>query len=332
MNRKLTIGLSLLIAACSGCHKSSAPAASPAVPVRVAQAEHLQVGNTLPFSATVTPYDQVDLAFKSGGYVASILHVRGADGRARPVDVGDFVRAGSVLASVRSSEYQDHIQEAEAELAGAQATDLAAKLGFERMSTLHGTSSATKPEYDDSKAQSERSAASVKAANAELAVSRTQLADSILSAPRDGWITARNISVGSLVNGSTSAFSLIDTHLVRVSFGVPDTEMHLVHLGQRLQIHAEAAGDFEGPVTSITPNADSKTKVYSVEVTLANPQNRLKDGMIATLALQGETPQDVTVIPLAAVLRSAQDPHAFTVMIPESVSNGYIARSRAIQV
>jgi multidrug efflux system membrane fusion protein len=108
--------------------------------------------------------------------------------------------------------------------------------------------------------------------------------------------------------------------------------MHLVHLGQRLQVKTEAAGDSEGPVTSITPNADSKTKVYSVEVTLANPQNRLKAGMIATLALPGRLPQDVTVIPLAALLRSPQDPNAYTVMIPEPVSDGYIARPRAVQL
>lgn len=332
MNRKLTIGLSFLIATSWGCSKRSAPSAPAAVPVRVTLAEHMQVGNTLPYSASVTPYDQVNLAFKSGGYVASILQVRGADGRMRPVDVGDFVKAGTVLASISSSEYQDQIREAEADLARAQATDEAAKLSFDRMSALYVTASATKPEYDQSEAEFKRSAASVKQAEAQLSVSRTQLHDSILRVPEDGWITARNIAVGSLAGASSTAFSMIDTHLVRVSFGIPDTEMHLVHLGQQLQVHTEAAGDIEGRVTSISPNADSKTRVYTVEVTLANPENRLKEGMIATLALQESQPRDVTVIPLSAVLRSAQDPHAFTVMTPESSSSGYIARTRTVQV
>ena len=322
----------MLIAASWGCRKPSTAAIQATVPVRVSEVEHLQAGNAQAYSASIVPNEQVDLNFKSGGYVGSIHQVRGADQRMRPVDVGDFVKAGTVLASVRSDEYQDQIQEAEANLAKAQATEVAAKLSFERMSTLYSTGSATKPEHDDTEADFARSSAAVKQAKAQLANARTQLADSILQAPRDGWITARNISVGNLVTGSVTAFSLIDTHLVRVSFGLPDTEMHLVHLGQKLQVNTEAAGDFAGPVTSITPNADSKTKVYSVEVTLANPQNRLKAGMIATLALQGTLPHDVTVIPLAALLRSPQDPNAYTVMIPESVSGGNIARPRAVQV
>jgi multidrug efflux system membrane fusion protein len=324
--------LSILIIASVGCRKPSAPSDPPAVPVRAAQAEHLQVGNNLQYSASIVPDDQVELSFKSGGYVASIHQLRGADGRVRSVDVGDFVKTGTVLASVSSTEYQDRIQEAEADLARATATDNAAKLSFNRMSALYAAASATKPEYDQADADFERSTASVKQAEAQLSVARMQLADSIIRAPKDGWITAKNIAVGSLVGGSVTAFSLIDTHLVRVSFGIPDTEMRLVHLGKILQVNTEAAGDYQGRVTSISPSADSKTRVYTVEVTLPNSENRLKTGMIATLALQESTPRDVTVIPLSAVLRSAQDPNAYTVMIPVSDSNGFIARPRSVQL
>jgi multidrug efflux system membrane fusion protein len=332
LNRKLTIGFSLVIAATCGCSKQAAPSETPAVPVRVAEVKQLQVGNVLQYSANIVPNDQVSLMFQSGGYVGSILRVRGADGRVRFVDVGDFVKAGTVIASVRPSQYQDRIQEAEADLARAQATEVAAKLSFGRMSTLYATASATKPEYDDSEAQFARSAASVKEARAQLENAHTQLTDSILRVQEDGWITARNISVGSLVNGSATAFSMIDTHLVKASFGIPDTQMQLVRLGQTLQVNIDAVGDFTGRVTSVSPSADSKTKVYTVEVTLPNPEARLKSGMIATLALREARPHEVTVVPLGAVLRSPQDPHAFMVMIPESASNGYIARPRTVQL
>jgi multidrug efflux system membrane fusion protein len=69
-----------------------------------------------------------------------------------------------------------------------------------------------------------------------------------------------------------------------------------------------------------------------VEVTLPNPEARLKAGMIATLALEDSQPQDVTVIPLAAVLRSPQDPNALLVMMPQRESDGYIARPRTVQL
>jgi multidrug efflux system membrane fusion protein len=250
----------------------------------------------------------------------------------RSLDMGDYVKAGTVLASVRSSEYQDRIEQAEADVAKAQAAHEQAKLGFERTSTLFGQLSATKPEFDQAKAQLDTAVASIDGANAELSSARTQFNDSILRAPRDGWIAKRSIDVGSLVGPSTPAFSLIDTHLVRVSFGVPDTAMRLVHLGQKLRINTEAAGEFEGQVTEIAPSADATSRVYSVEVTVANPEGRLKAGMIATLALEESRPQEVTTIPLAAVLRSPQDPSAFLVMTAQPVSDGYVARPRAIQV
>jgi multidrug efflux system membrane fusion protein len=328
----LTIGLGLFIAASCGCGRSTQAAAPPAVPVRVSTAEEMQVGNVARYSASITPNEQIDLTFKSGGYVASIKQVRGADGRVRVLDIGDYVKAGIVLASVRSSEYQDRIQQAQADLARARAAHEEAQLSFERISTLYSQASATKPEYDQAKAQSDESLASIDGAKAELSTAHTQLSDSILRAPCDGLVAKRNIDVGSLVGPSTAAFSFIDTHLVRASFGVPDTAMQLVHLGQRLQINTEAAGHFEGRVTEIAPSSDANSRVYTVEVTVANPEGRLKAGMIATLALDGSRPHEVTAIPLAAVLRSPQDPNAFVVMLAQGVPSGHIARARAVQV
>jgi multidrug efflux system membrane fusion protein len=292
----------------------------------------MPVGKAATYSASITPNEQIDVTFKSGGYVGSIKQVRGADGRMRVLDLGDYVKVGTVLASVRSSEYQDRIQEAEADLARAGAAHEQARLSFERISTLFAQASATKPEYDQAKAQFDETVASVEGAKAQVTTTRTQLADSILRAPCDGWIVKRNIDVGSLVSPSTAAFSLVDTHLVRASFGVPDTAMQLVHLGQKLQIKTEATGDFEGRVTEIAPSADQNSRVYTVEVTLANPQGRLKAGMIAALALQESRPQEVTAIPLGAIVRSPQDPSAFLVMMPQRVPDGYIARPRVVQI
>jgi multidrug efflux system membrane fusion protein len=328
---KLAIGLVFLIMASCGCNKPSQASIST-VPVRISTVEQIPLGKVARYSASVMPNEQIDLFFKSGGYVGSISQRRGADGRMRWLDLGDCVKAGSVLASVRPSEYQDRIQEAEADLAKAQASQEQANLSYERNSTLFAHASATKPEYDDAKAHFDTAVASVKEASAQLASARTQLADSILRAPRDGCVAKRNIDVGSLVGPSTSAFSLIDTHLVRVSFGVPDTAMRLVHLGQKLEVNSDAAGVFEGRVTAIAPSADATSRVYTVEITVPNPEDRLKAGMIATLALEESHPQEVTGVPLTAVLRSPQDPSAFLVMTPQPVSDGFVARPRAVQV
>src|SRR3954466_12291039 len=125
------IGLICLSDLSSGCRQSAAVAAAPLTPVGVSTIGTQTVGNRTPYSAGIVPYSQVDLAFKSGGYVESILQVRGADGRLRNVQEGDWVTRGTVLARVRESDYVANVNVAKAQLAQVQAAFEQARLDFD---------------------------------------------------------------------------------------------------------------------------------------------------------------------------------------------------------
>src|SRR5262245_32994744 len=92
----LASGYALMLAGCS--EAISEPRAL--TPVRTAVVQTITVGSESRYSANIVADAQVDLAFKSGGYVESIRQVRGADGRMRNVDIGDWVTRGTVLAVV----------------------------------------------------------------------------------------------------------------------------------------------------------------------------------------------------------------------------------------
>src|SRR5258705_860595 len=79
------IGLICLSGQSAACRQSAAVAATPLTPVVVSAIGTQNVGNLVPYSAGIVPYSQVDLAFKSGGYIQNILQVRGADGRMRNI-------------------------------------------------------------------------------------------------------------------------------------------------------------------------------------------------------------------------------------------------------
>ena len=87
------------------------------MPVRTAVVQTIatDVGNT--YSANIQPYQQVDLAFKSNGYLISIRQVTDADGHIRNIDQGDYVTKGTVLANVQPDDYQQKLAQAEAQLA-----------------------------------------------------------------------------------------------------------------------------------------------------------------------------------------------------------------------
>jgi len=300
------------------------------------------------YTATIVPFSQVDLAFKSPGPIQSVLQVRGADGRMRDVQAGDKVAKGAELAVVRQVDYaqrveqaQEQLRQAEAQRAAAEAAFRDAKLDYARAENLYKTASLTKPEYDQAKARSESTEAQTEAAKAAVeaagtAVSQAQLAlsDTTLRAPGDGWIVARNVETGSLVSGATVGFSMMSTTAVKAIFAVPDTSLRSVRIGQRLAVALEALGrPVSGTVTAISPQADPKSRVFSVEISLDNPRDEIRPGMIGSLALGTQAePRRRLVIPFSAVVRAPNNNQGFAVFRIEERSGGTFAVAREITV
>jgi RND family efflux transporter MFP subunit len=322
--------LGLSLAACN--EAKSEPKAL--LPVRLAPVETITVGNGVRYSADIAPYTQVDLAFKSNGYVDSVLQVTSTQGRLRNVDQGDWVKKGTVLAVVHQQDYLDKLEQAKAQLARAQAEYDKAKLAFDRTATLYASQSATKPDYDSATAQQDSTAASVDAAKAQISEAQVALGYCSLEAPFDGWIVKRSVDVGSLVGPATNGFTIADTRSVKAEFGVPDLAISRVRVGQLLAVSTDALpGEFRGHVTNISPAADPKSRVYSVSVTIENPRNLLKAGMIATIALSNEKlPHPVTAVPLAAVVRDPNEQNAFAVLVADSTGDTATVRLRRVGV
>lgn len=334
MRRIFLIGavgtLGLCVTACN--EAKSEPKAL--VPVHLSLVQNITVGNSLKYSAEIVPYSQVDLAFKSSGYVDSVRQVKSADGRMRNIDQGDWVKKGTPLALVHQREYVDALEQAKAQLARVQADYDNARLSFDRTSALYASQSATKPDYDSAKAQLDGTAASVAAAKAQISEAQVALAYCSLEAPFDGWIVKRSVDVGSLVSPATNGFTIADTGSVKAVFGVPDTAINRVQVGQALAVATDALpGEFRGRVTNISPAADPKSRVYSVSVTIPNPGDQLKAGMIASLAVEGEKlPHLVTAVPLSAIVRDPSGQNAFAVMVAESNGDTATVRLRRVGV
>ncbi len=307
------------------------PARSP-VPVRTAMVQNIAIGNSVRYSASIVPYSQVDLAFQSGGYIDQVRQVKSASGGMRNIDQGDFVRKGTVLAVVREQSYRDKLQQANAQLSRAQAEYEKAKLSFDRVSALYGSQSATKPDFDSAQAQLESTTAAVSGGKADVSEATTALGYCSLRAPFDGWIVKRNVDTGSFVGLATNGFTIANTQTVKAVFGLPDTAVGRVRLGQRLNISTDALSQqFAGKITAISPAADPKSRVFSVEVTIPNSRNQLKSGMIASLAIQGESfEKSVLTVPLSAVVRNPQISDGFAVMVAQGDSEIESVRLRPV--
>jgi multidrug efflux system membrane fusion protein len=307
---------------------------TPPIPIRVTSVGTFEGSGGIRYSANINAFTQVTLSFKSAGYVDNIAQRKGADGRIRVLQVGDPVTQNEVLAHIRESDYVDKVNSAKAQLAQAQAAYDKSQLDFERASKLLASNSLTKPQYDSAKASFDSNAAELANGKANLQLASTALNDCSLRSPLNGWVVERDVEIGALAATGTQAFIAADTHLVKAAFGVPDTTVQSVKLGAPQTITTSSLpGEFHGKITAVSPSADPKSRVFSVEVTIPNGDNRLKPGMVATLSVGAvKLEQPTTVIPLSAVVRSSKHAEGFAVFVIEDQGGKSFAHERVVEI
>jgi RND family efflux transporter MFP subunit len=316
------------------------------VPVRVSVAEPAAGVSGLRYSANVTPHRQVDLAFKVGGYVHEIAVLPGPDGVPRDIRAGDRVKQGMVLARLDVKDYSVRATQARATLEEARASLTMARKDYERNQNLVKGGYVAKSDFDRKQESLDVAGARVEVALAQLDQANNQLADSVLKSPLDGVVVNRFVERGTLVASGSRAYVLVDLSAVKAVFGVPDSLLSRIKTGEALSVIVDALNhrEFKGIVTAVSPSADAKSRVFDVEVTIQNSDRVLKDGMIATVHVEGVIKPDtrplsaaqpfkeITSIPLQSVVRPPDDPYGYIVFVATEKSGRWYALSRRVEL
>jgi len=316
-----------------GCHHEPAVPAKVPIAIRVADVTLSQSTEGLRYSASFIPYAQVDLTFRTAGYITEVKQIKSADGRPRDIGVGDYVTRGTVLARIRPQDLKNQADESGARVDGAVAQHTQAEQDFNRAKALYATESLTKPDYDQAQARFDATLAAVSQAKAAERQAQLSLGDGDLKAPLSGYILARSIDVGILASPSSAAFTMADTSAVKATFGVPEDALGLVRLGESLTLQVQNdAAQYSGQVTSISPSADARSRVFTVEVTLSNRQNTLRPGMIASIELGGRREPSQPSVPLSAIVPFPGESGQFAVVVAEQQSGQWKAHVRRVTV
>jgi len=303
------------------------------VPVHVVDVNLYSPSEDLRYSASVLPFAEAVLSFKSAGYVTGIRQVAGADGRRRNIGSGDYVTKGAILAQIRHQDLKNQLDQANATQSLAQAQHVEATKDYDRAKTLYASESLTKPDFDRAQAKFDSTLAAVDQAKANVHQAQLALQDADLTAPFSGYILARNIELGNLAAPGTPAFTIADTSAVKIGFGVPDYAVRRLRLGQQFSIHLQDdPKEYTGRVTSIAASADEKNRVFSVEVTVPNPKSYLKPGMIASLSLMGVHKAPVPSVPLSAVVAAPGSSSQYAVFVAREQAGKWVAHLRDVKL
>lgn len=320
-----------MMTAMNGCQKPTHVEAKSPTPVHLVDVKLESSSENLRYSASVLPFAQASLSFKSAGYVTQIKQITGADGRRRDIGPGDYVSRGSVLAQIRHQDLKNQLDQAEATLAQAQAQYVDAAQDHERAKALYATQSLIKPDFDQAQARLDSTHAGVDQAKASLHQAQLALEDADLRAPFSGYILARNIELGNLAEPGPAAFTIADITAVKIGFGVPEYAVRHLRMGQQFSIHLQDdPEEYSGRVTSIAASADEKNRVFAIEVTVPNPKSYLKPGMIASLTVAGVQKVPAPAVPLSAVVADPSSPGRYAVFVAREEGGRWVAHLRQV--
>jgi membrane fusion protein, multidrug efflux system len=249
-----------------------------AIPVKVATLSKTKIARTIDYTATVLPFEEVNMAPSTPGRIEKIY-----------VEVGDKVNKGEKLFLMdRTQLYQLELQ------LSSLSKDL------NRMDTLLKTGSIKQQQYDQLKTQYD--------------VTKTNVdfmkENSLLTAPFNGVITGKYFENGEIYSGAPTTLSgrsavvaVMQVNPLKVNVNISEQYYPLIKKGMKAEVSADVYKNekFIATVFRISPTINSASRSFNVEMELPNRNELLKPGMFVRVSMDlGEV--ETFVVPANTVL------------------------------
>ena len=291
-----------------------------------AKVEKGDIRQVIEATGTINPVTSVQVGSQVSGMISKLY-----------VDFNSKVTKGEVIAEIDPKLFQGAVLQAQADLQNAQAMQAAAKanlakdqatlqqnkLDYDRAVALQREAVNSQQQLDQAKATydaitaqvgSDRAGiqqaeAQVAQKTATLKVAQTNLDYTIIRAPINGTVVARNIDIGQTVAASLQAPTLftiaLDLTKMQVYAKTDEGDVGQIRPGQKadFQVDAFPKEMFHGVVFQVRMNATSVQNVvtYDTIVNFDNPQLKLFPGMTAYVSIPVAAVSDVVKIPNAAL-------------------------------
>ena len=276
--------------------------------VRVAVVRSSDGMMTVSLPATTTAFEAANIFARTSGYIEK-----------RYVDIGDQVKAGTLLAEITAPELDHQIAQAQATLAQDQATlhqtqasSELARVTNARDSNLVQKGWLTLQQGDNDRLTLAAQESAVDVAKSNVAAQQAQIR--ILNqeksyqrvvAPFDGIVTQRYIDNGSLAqSGSTMLFTMMHSDVIRIQLYVPQDEAFGVAPGVKAVVHVPEIPNrsFAGTVTRIARALQPGSRTLLTEIDVPNPDGALSPGIYCIVDMHIPRKTRSVVVPADAVV------------------------------
>ncbi|MDR5762237.1 efflux RND transporter periplasmic adaptor subunit [Caballeronia sp. LZ035] len=234
------------------------------------------------------------------------------------VDIGARVKQGQLLADLDTPEIDQELAQAVAQRDQTSSSLGLAKSSLERWQQLRQRDAVSQQELDERQSTYNQDVANLAAADANVKRLRQLESFKRIVAPFAGVVTQRNVDVGDLIDAgsgtSRALFALAQSDPLRVFVQLPQAYAQNVSVGQDATVtQAELPGEkFHGKITHVSGAIDVPTRSLQIEVTLPNPDGRLRPGAYVQVALPAAAHARL-MVPGNALLFRAEGPRVAVV-------------------
>jgi HlyD family secretion protein len=265
-------------------------------------AEYRSIEVTAEAAGIIEPIRVVEVKSKASGEILRL-----------PVESGDVVRRGDLLGEVDPRDVRNAYEQAEADLAVAEARAQTASAQIRRSQELRAANVITEQELESATFESANAQAQLVRARANLQLAQERLRDVTIRAPIDGVIIQRNVEEGAIIqsasqniSGGTAIFLMADLTEMQVRTLVDETDLGKIQpgLSARVSVDAYPNRTFIGTITKIEPQAvvEQNVTMFPVLVRLDNRDGALRPGMNGEVVVEVDRRDNVVAVPNAAIV------------------------------
>ena len=288
------------VASCSIAIAQNAP--PPAVSVTPVVSR--QITETGDYIGRITAIDKVDVVARVPGFIEERNFVE-----------GQHVKKGDLLFRIEQATYKAAVDQQQANLAKAKATEVNAKLQFERGKELVKNQNIPQSTLDQRAADEAAAAASILEAQALLEQAEINLGYTEIRSPIDGRIGLAIFTVGNLVQPSSGKLAtIVSQDPIYVIFQVSQRNIltYRQRVAQSPDKNAHVTIHIKLPNGSLYPHpgltnfldvqVDPTTDTVAIRAQVPNPEGLLIAGGVVGVTVERGAPRLALMIPQAAVL------------------------------
>ena len=301
VQRSRTIAIALVVAL-AACNKTT----GPVLTIETAPVERRSIVLSAQANGTVEPIDIVEVKSKASGTIIKM-----------PVDVGSVVKVGDLLVQIDPRTVQNAYDQAAADLASSTVARAVALTQRNRSADLYKQAIITATEMEAATVAFASADAAVIKGRTNLSTAKLQLEDATITAPTNGTVILRPVSVGTVItsastaaSGGTTILDMADLSKVRMRAFVNETDIGNVKAGQTATVAVDAFPNrkFVGIVEQVQPEAvvQSSVTMFPVLVSLNNSDGALMPGMNGQVVMDILRRDNVLAVPSDAI-RIARD-------------------------